>query len=781
MANKQPKKLKLKEYRVPHDHHFLFIKNPWPFDESVSTARNRQAYCNAVVGWICCMVQDLCEFEIHRTDVTIFWQSTHRDIIADIELSPSDTCPNPSVEPLLGAHHSSVFLTKKHAGTGNTTSTIYQYYYERFNAPQKTNWTLETANYSRFPLGFAIKSMALGEHTYPAPGPTEIKKLATTKLLPGRLILGHPECLPQILTPQDTEPAPQEPPCAPPPPSPQGNVMPPPQQNDPVAIQRSPPPPEAPHSPRCTQSPVSPSPSPPAVRSPPPAPNPTPSEFAFTPYERAPHFPRSHTVRPTDSRTKNDPYEEEAAALERLRSPGADGKEDASAQVKSEPKTEKEEYEPTPELAALAPLPWEEVRARNSRRLAEEYTPLVKQEGVVKSEYEPRPDLVALADKVQRECEARALRDGERAVLVFVKPEPEDATILTPVDMPIPTPRAREGVKHEQKKGTLNGTTQNVKKEESAPFVKREDGGAPRIKQEVKSEYEPLPELAALVEKVQQARRERSALEDPAPSIKPEPTDAPMPRARASNRRMDPFDEYEAQSVKQEEDGEFNTRQPPLGRTQPRAAYPPPPRVKEEEVPYAPDVPRRSISHTYSPGVVQGRETGAQSASERRSYHPEVKREYNNGGYTNRANWQPPAPSSFRSEYSEPSQRIQHPNHPYREAPPTNNYLAPRQEGKSRNANSYTRQPSRTFSPPPRLVKRERDAHDDLRPYPSAKRPPVKHEPFELNDRSEAYGRGTHSTYTPPTYSPTRDPRLRAKIAEREEREREAMKRLRTE
>jgi hypothetical protein len=66
----------LQTYRIPENRHYFFIQNPWPFDESVSNARAPQQYVNAVIGWLCCMVADLCDTEMNKSDIRVFYQST---------------------------------------------------------------------------------------------------------------------------------------------------------------------------------------------------------------------------------------------------------------------------------------------------------------------------------------------------------------------------------------------------------------------------------------------------------------------------------------------------------------------------------------------------------------------------------------------------------------------------------------------------------------------------------------------------------------------------------
>jgi hypothetical protein len=63
------------------------------------------------------------------------------------------------------------------------------------------DWTRATSTYSQLPADFAVKNRELSQHSYPAPSPTNIRVLALTKALPGRLVLGNPECKAQTMDP----------------------------------------------------------------------------------------------------------------------------------------------------------------------------------------------------------------------------------------------------------------------------------------------------------------------------------------------------------------------------------------------------------------------------------------------------------------------------------------------------------------------------------------------------------------------------------------------------
>ncbi|KAJ7246548.1 hypothetical protein B0H12DRAFT_757434 [Mycena haematopus] len=201
------KKLKFKTYSAPPKTHYLLINNPWPFDTSVSDARNPQTFINAVVGWLCCMVHDLCDIAIDASKVRLFSQSTHRDLVAEIDLNdPKPLELNFNLNLLLGAHHSSAFLTPEYAGQDNRTSLLYEYNYVRFNSPEKTNWTSYTASYTNLPANFPIKHEDTGS-AYPTPSPIGAKPPALAKPLPTRLILGHPDSIQQTPAPP-TDPSP---------------------------------------------------------------------------------------------------------------------------------------------------------------------------------------------------------------------------------------------------------------------------------------------------------------------------------------------------------------------------------------------------------------------------------------------------------------------------------------------------------------------------------------------------------------------------------------------
>ncbi|KAF8214027.1 hypothetical protein K438DRAFT_994200 [Mycena galopus ATCC 62051] len=632
------KKLKFKSYKIPAGRHYVLIREPWPYNASMSTARSPQNYVNAVTTWICCMVGDLCDTNINPSDVRIFSQSTHRDLIVEIE---SETL---NINHLLGAHHASDFLIEPgHAN--NCTSVLYEYDYARFNSPDKTNWRSDVPSNLLRPTPVKCEDMG---SSYPTPSPTDAMRHKWAKHLPGRLTLGHPDCIQQTPTSATDPPPPANQPAGP------SAPREPSQQPSVAAIQKR----EASLSP--------------PTRSPPPPEEVPPSQFVFTPYERPLHFPSGPTaVRspsppvPVPTRTKRDPYEEEEDALQHLRDTqiAAVGQGEGAIRIKSEIKTE--EYEPSVKLEDA----YDEMQAA---RLRDTQTPVSHGDGVlhvkseIKTEYQPSVKMEAIHEDVR----AMRVKQEEGTVKAEYVPGPELQDLFAQATRE----RERQAVKHEE--------------------------------HEVPIEPESIPQ-----------------------GVKPEPVDVPMPNPRPSNKRFDPFDGYEPEygrrGVKKEEGGELNSRQWSSGTSSnypSSSAYPrpPPPRVKQEE--FSGRSPPSRTNHT--PNVKQ-EEYGYDS----RRYSHGVKQEYNDGGYRSR---EPPPPSAFSGGYSDYAQR---------------RYSSGSGGRDGRHSTPGAREASRTFSPSPHPVKRERDVYDD-RP------PPIKRE------RTESGG----SRYVNPPSREIRDPRVRARI-----------------
>ncbi|KAJ6544174.1 hypothetical protein B0H19DRAFT_1169825 [Mycena capillaripes] len=705
----QSKKLKFKTYRVPENRHYLYIQNPWPFDESVSNARRRQTYVNAVIAWLCFMVQDLCDTEIDKTKMRIFWQSTHRDLIAEIEI---DTVS--SLNPLLGAHNSAAFLIPKHAGNSNRTSVIYEYNYERFNSPEKTNWTSEVAAYSSIPHDFAIKHEESGI-PYPAPSPSDARRPPCAKQLPGRLILGHPDCVPQTPTPAADPPQVATQPANPAAAALPSHVR---QKSNDSATQE--------HT-------ISPSPlrsSTPARSSPHLEADP-PSEFAFTPYERPPHFPHEQAVMrsnqspaaappPSAPTTKRDPYEEEADAFERLRDTATDDQMANRTVIKSE---------------EISPA-----RIKKEEELGD--VRLKKGARNVKTEaYEPcaefRLKYAEVSEEMRRRDAAERRADANLHVKMEIAVKLEPGVIKT------------EKYSPSQELWDISARGQAAQRE-------RERGG---VEREEKSENMP-----------QQV------------SVKPEPSDVSIPKPRPANRRFDPFDGYDG-PVKKEEGTDrtlccflhfnltycnaVNARQPPMSSP---SAFPrlQTPVVKQEEFAQrrAPshsygESAHAASSHTYSPGVKQEgtgdryyshKSRGAAPLPRNLSHHPA-------------ASWnrEAPGPSAFPGGYSGDSRGISGSHGAHRG-----------------HRDGYEREPSRTFSPSPRPVKRERDVHEDGRFYSPPNEPPIKRERTEQVPSRSGYATNSSTPLVQQNINNIRDPRVRARM-EREWRDHEAVKRERSE
>ncbi|KAJ7669127.1 hypothetical protein B0H17DRAFT_1086750 [Mycena rosella] len=286
----------------------------------------------------------------------------------------------------------------------------------------------------------------------------------------------------------------------------------------------------------------------------------------------------------------------------------------------------------------------------------------------IKTEYEPSQEFRERLEEANNVLRQCQRSEGRVFGAGAAAAAPVRAIKPEPTNAPMPTP------------GTVN----------DAGVAKHEDGGIPKLPS-IKPEPEdaPMPPPHASSAPRYEFRLTRRAVK---PLAKPEPVDVPMPRPRALNKCMDPFEPEGTPSigVKQEAGREFNTRQPLPGTVNPPSAYlrAPTPRIKQEE-------PRQQ-------SVRVGRQ------------------EYGYGGNVNRgrspSEFAAPAPIAFPRAIPINCQ-----------TPAPHNYSAPARE----DTRGYSRQSSRTFSPPPRPVKRERDADDDSRPYRPANEPPVKRERSE--------------------------------------------------
>ncbi|KAJ6626697.1 hypothetical protein B0H10DRAFT_507151 [Mycena sp. CBHHK59/15] len=204
-GNSKSKPLKFQTYRVPKNHYFFVLQNPWPFGTSPTS--NSQSFFNAVAAWLSFMIHDLCDLDISTTQLVIYWQSTHRDLIADIEIPLPASGEDLAVilSQILGAHRSSQFLIPEYAGHGDHTIVVWEYNLERQNHPDKTNWNAASATYTSLPDNFPVKRgdpLIPTRQMYPPPGvPKNVTQLKWCKPLPTRLREGHPDCVPIPLQP----------------------------------------------------------------------------------------------------------------------------------------------------------------------------------------------------------------------------------------------------------------------------------------------------------------------------------------------------------------------------------------------------------------------------------------------------------------------------------------------------------------------------------------------------------------------------------------------------
>ncbi|KAF7362764.1 hypothetical protein MVEN_00626100 [Mycena venus] len=412
--------------------------------------------------------------------------------------------------------------------------------------------------------------------------------------------------------------------------------------------------------------------SPDSARSPPPREESLSSQFAFTPYERPLNFPPGHTS---------------TSAAHRTSPPAAPQQQSEHPRIKRDPHEE--------DADALERLRDGHVAVDHGYGDGIGAPPHVKvktEEGVIKrEEYDPIAEMRAMQGHVRAEEIARA---GEGMGGARVKQEQEDGH----VDMPV--------------------------------RVKVEQGVGVKTENETRARNvgEQRPDSKATKQEEQLVKLEADVQNFPVPKVKPEPVDDHIPKPPPPNRRFDPFDGYG--EFKKEEEIELNSSQAPstsFNGYRSSSAYPPhpSPRVKQEEF--------ASSRQLYSPRVNVKQESGTSGYGyDSRMYSPAVKQEYNGDrGYGSRgtriAPVSAPSPSSFPRQNSvSDNSRSSHSN--------SNSSSSDWHARHPGNRGDYApaRQASRTFSPSPHPVKREREEHDDHRPYDSRSRePPIKRERTE--------------------------------------------------
>ncbi|KAJ7140362.1 hypothetical protein C8R46DRAFT_1361247 [Mycena filopes] len=743
MGPKPPKKLTFKTYSVPRNKHFIFIQNPWPFGTSIFAARSQQAQVNAIVGWVCCMVNDLCDAAIEPVDVVIYAQSTHREVIAEVEI---DSEPGEfKLEPLLGAHESVRFLRKEHEDPRNNTSVIFEYNYARANAPGRTNWTSFTATASHKKLlNFPIKHEGMdgGQFAYPTPGPAGIKRPQVAKPLPGRLRLGDPECTPQLPEPM-AAPAPR-------------------------AVATLPPPlqPQPPHAAPVTGTPTPdaqprhPTPEPEPEPGPAPAPR---SELAFTPYqplviaaarrqESTPQ-PQPQVAAPMEVQVKREPKaEEEEGSLqdlwERVVATEEARKREAQAQAQAERengirvKAERVDSDTPLDIAAERRVVHEDVETPRVKAEPEELVVPMQVDGDAAGIWKAAEDALmeqGMATMAERKRDAEAERVG-REDGVRVKDEPVDVPMAAAIPPPPPTNSRSEA----QPAVSSIPAPPEPSPMRSIPKIKSEPtdahmsqaphlAPAPVIRKE-----EDAPGMPVINPDPPTVRSYFDSFESEIDTEPWEPSGPPV-APPATRKRFDPFAAFESEPavVKSEEkhNNSFNTR-----------------RVKQEEQAHHRSPYTGRESRTYSPGIRLQRNMYA-----RREEPPQRW----DRGYRP----QPQPPSAF-PQY-QPQSQPQPPS-----AFPRSPHPSFREPQYSARGGDYRREASGTFSPSPHPVKRERDSYQDEYLQSNREEPRIKRERVED---------GPQIQVKPYSNSNLRDPRVRARI-EREERERgEAAKRVRME
>ncbi|KAJ7648091.1 hypothetical protein FB45DRAFT_895224 [Roridomyces roridus] len=747
-----PKQFKIKTYKPEKHHHYLFFHEPWPHHQNLS--QHGDNCCKNIVAWLSIMIEDLCGIEIHPTQVALYYQSTHKNVIADIEIQPSSEFQSPCLDPLLGAHHTTAFL-KYGAERPNQITTIYYYDFARFNSPDRTNWSPITTTFPSLAPQFPVKRGGALHPAYPHPQPTDRGQLKLCSRLPGRLILGHPDCVPIPLEPTAPQPNPPGASNADSP-SPRARTT-----SPPPPVERQPTPQRA---------------SPPATAPPDPLPR---SEFAFAPYESPLHLRRppnpsqstssesDHPSQPPSSKskmdTKRDPYEEDEHAFAQLHN--VETEEEHSVAVKLEDTSVKTEVgtESDPVLFARVMA---KVTANSARPPVNGSTSASVPPHRVKDE----PDVEAKAAMEHLRVKTEG---GEDRVPAQVKREESSVRVKL---------ESHTGFVKEESPPTLTG---NIKTESTSTEwnsgVKREE--EEKARGGVKSEpHDPNPELMHNYRRVQERLNAHVNMEplnhwNQGPvkrederargGVKSEPHEPqlgrdinPQPNAgvkqepfhtRGAVKREDGMRGVKLEwpdsgsmlvNEEEEEESKQGVRVKMEMESDPRGLE-----VKPEPHSNSLSVPikrHRTSAADFFDTYDDGNRSGSSQGGNREYHDGRDRNDFNtHEPYPNpRENrgdqrYQPPPPASFPSRGGDPR------------------YGA---GGFVKREDFGRREPSRTLSPSQRPVKRERDL-DEPPPY---QRPPEGQPPFR--------------------YEPNRDPRMRARYdREQHELERDFKKRAKRE
>ncbi|KAF7297007.1 hypothetical protein MIND_00933000 [Mycena indigotica] len=208
-----PKAFKRKVYKPPPNTFFAYVHNPWPYLDaprpaaSASNANRGRGSgrawgpaqrANATLAWVCIMARDLCGVQLEKEDMVLFRKGTSDDVIVQME-APAGT-DLAAFEALLGGHHRADFERGDPKEGDDVFSVVYRYDYALYNAPGQSGWeeVHATADVSfaptKLPKDFSIRR----DGAYPAPRP--VPKLHAVRpkdvaALPGRLVLGHKDCV----------------------------------------------------------------------------------------------------------------------------------------------------------------------------------------------------------------------------------------------------------------------------------------------------------------------------------------------------------------------------------------------------------------------------------------------------------------------------------------------------------------------------------------------------------------------------------------------------------
>ncbi|KAJ7073149.1 hypothetical protein C8F01DRAFT_1106285 [Mycena amicta] len=191
-----PKAFKMTKYTPPAGKYYVYIHDPWPYDNHQNRRTAQDALVNWTLVWVCSMVRDICKVEMDEHRLVLFRKGTSRDVI--VELEAPDDSDITVFDAILGAHHARDFLLHPDPSDSDF-SVIYRYDFERYNNPERKGWEDRSATKSFKPEDIPKVLPIKRDGSYPSPRPVERRyrtRVGDVAPLPGRLLEGHPECIP---------------------------------------------------------------------------------------------------------------------------------------------------------------------------------------------------------------------------------------------------------------------------------------------------------------------------------------------------------------------------------------------------------------------------------------------------------------------------------------------------------------------------------------------------------------------------------------------------------